>query len=142
MDIRIDEIQRISYPEDASGYLRVYIRVTATEGAKSVTEEFHIGRQVVGRQVVTNADGWFKLANRNRYIDPATLDGTESYTWEYEVVTQDLRAEVLAVLRRTMRGQLDRNKRGDVVRMRDKLILGDKNALPLAVRQLEAQVVQ
>lgn len=142
MDIRIDEIQRIAHPDDNPGYARVYVRVTATEGTQSMTEEFHIGRQVVGRRIVTNADGWLKLVGRDRYIDPKTLDGTEDYTWEHEIVTQDLRAEVLAVVRQAMRRRLDTNWKGDRVRMRDRLSLGDRTALPLAVRQLEGQVVE
>lgn len=142
MDIHIDEIQRIGGPNDAPGYLRVYIRVTATEGAKSVTEEFHIGRQVVGRRIVTNAAGWLKTIS-GTFIDPATLDLLQPMPqWEYEVVVQDLRAEVLAVLRATIRNRLDTNWRGDKMRMRDRVSLGSKLTLPKPVRDLEGTVVQ
>ena len=141
MDIRIDEIQRIDNPGDSPGYLRVYVRVITTEGAKSITEEFHIGRQVVGRAIVTDAQGFFKTTT-GVFVDPATLDPSlPEPEWEYEVVTQDQRAEVLASLRATMRRRLDTNWPGDKVRMRDMLSLGDRNSLPLRVRQLQGQVV-
>mgnify|MGYP001562516870 CR=1 FL=1 len=141
MDIRIDEIQRIASPGDSPGYLRVYARVTATEGAKSVTEEFHIGRQVVGRRVVTNAQG-FSKTTAGVFIDTTTLDPSQPEPqWEYEVAILDLRAEVLAVLRQTIRSRLDTNWPGDQVRMRDTLRLGDRITLPLPVRQLQGQVV-
>lgn len=140
MDIHIDEIQRISSLGDSPGYLRVYVRVTATEGAKSVTEEFHIGRQVVGRRIVTDAQGRLKTAS-GQFVDPETLQDTDTYTWQYEPVRQDLRAEVLDVIRATMRRRLDSNWPGDRVRMRDRLGIGDRTTLPLAVRQLQGRVV-
>lgn len=139
MDIHIDEIQRISSPGDSPGYLRVYVRVTATEGAKNITEEFHIGRQVVGRRVVTNAQGRLKTIS-GQFVDPEAIQDTDTYTWQYEPAFQDLRAELLDVVRATMRRRLDTGWQGDKLRMRDRLNVGDKLTLPLAVRQLEGQV--
>lgn len=142
MDIRIDEIQRIDNPSDPPGYLRVYVRVTATEGTQSVVEEFHIGRQVVGRRVVRDARGFLKTI-AGQFIDPLTLDPTlPTPVWEYEIAIQDLRAEVLAVLRQTIGQRLDTNWQGDGVRMRDRLAIGNRLLLPLPVRQLEGTVIQ
>ena len=97
MDIIINELRKLDYPNDPPGYLRVYLSVTATDGVRSITEEFHIGRQVIGRQIVTNALGWFKTISGS-FIDPTTLDPSKPEPkWAYEVATQDFKAEILAV---------------------------------------------
>jgi len=139
-EITIGEIQRIT-ANDSPGYLRVYIKLTATEGSQSITEEFHIGRQVVGRRIVTNASGWLKSTDGN-YYDPSKLPNTEP-AWEFERVVTDFKAEILGVLRRTMRGKLDRRAKQDSVGfMKKGLTFGDKLSLPQLVRDLEGTKVE
>lgn len=154
MDISITEIGLIS---SANGYIRAYILATATDAGKTLTEEFVIGRQVVGRQIVTNAQGWLKTTS-GTFVDPATLDPSQPEPlWEYEAVTQDLKTEILNLLRTSFRSQFDQGFTGDhtgdatkplfrngsLVRQSISQIIqrGGTLGLPLPVRQLVGTVV-
>lgn len=163
MDISIKEIGLIGqtigmldgFP---SVYIRAYILATATEVGKALTEEFVIGRQVAGRQVVTNARGWRKTAT-GTFIDPATLDpSTPEPKWAYETVTQDLKAEILALLKTTFASQFRQGFTGDhtgdatkplyrdgaLIKQAKSVIIqrGTNAGLPLPVRQLVGTVVK
>ena len=136
MRITIDEIQKIEVAGDPAGYLRVYVKVTAMEGDWRFTEEFHIGRQVEGRRIQTDANG-FLLTVDGRAIDPETMTIEDEYTWLYEPVTMDFRAEILDVIRATMQGKLERKARQDPPDfMRAKVRLGDSTRLPQTVQRL------
>ena len=140
MEVTINELRKIDYPGDAPGYLRVYLSVTATDGVRSVTEEFHIGRQVVGRQIVQNAQGWFKTIS-GTFIDPTTLDPSKAEPkWAYEVATQDFKAEILAVLKVSFGNMFAGKHRGDVdktlLRKRVQAQFGSNLNLPLAISSM------
>lgn len=118
MDITIKEVGLIERTASLlhgfpAVYIRAYILATATELGKSLTEEFVIGRWVTGSQVVTDSRGWFKTTT-GIFIDPATLDPSKPEpAWAYEAVTQDLKAEMLNLLKSTFRSQLDSGLTGD-----------------------------
>ena len=140
MNITINEIRKIDQPGDAPGYLRVYLSVTASDGVRSITEEFIIGRQMVGRRIVTNALGWLKTAT-GAFVDPSTLDPSQPEpVWAYEIATQDFKAEILGVMRVSF-GNLfaGRHKTSRDLTVLKKQVgskFGSNLNLPLAVRQL------
>ena len=140
MNITINEIRKIDQPGDSPGYLRVYLSVTASDGVRSVTEEFIIGRQVVGRAIVTNAQGWFKTAT-GTFVDPSTLDPSQPEpVWAYEIATQDFKAEILDVLKTTFDNMFSGRHRESrdltVLKKQVSAEFGSNLNLPLAVRQL------
>jgi hypothetical protein len=142
MTIRIDEISKIApMPGDDAGYVRVYVKVLATDGAKSEVMEFHIGRQVVGQAIITDAKGW-QLNSDGKYIDPAVAELGGKYTWVYKAVTQDLLAEVLAVVKATAERRLKLPVQDNSLSLKAVVALDDRASLPLAVRQLQGTVVQ
>ena len=140
MNIRIDDLQLISFQ---NGYANVFLVVTASEGAWNFTEEFHIGRQVVGSQIVTDARGWPKRAD-GVFVDPETLDpGQPEPVWARETVTQDLRAEIRDVVTKTMKGKLARGAKQDPPDfMKAEVKFGSRLDLPVGVRAMLGQVVQ
>ena len=96
----------------------------------------------MGRRIRTDANG-FLLTTDGQAIDPNTIQPDDTYIWQYEPVVMDFKAEILDVLRKTMRGKFDRNARQDPpdflkVRLG---AFGNKQALPLPVRQLLGQAV-
>ena len=139
MNFTITDIQLISFQ---NGYAHVYLKVTASDLGWNFTEEFHIGRQVVGSQVVTNAQGWPKRID-GVFIDPASIDPDQPEPiWAREPVVADLRAEIRNVVAKTMKGKLLRQAKQDSPEMLKKVILSrigtwdDATKLPLLVRQM------
>lgn len=139
MDITVKEIQLI---KAENGYINLFLAVEVVEAGRTIYQEFHIGRQVVGSRVVTrDTDGWYKSTDGN-YYDPTNLPDPEP-TWERETVVLDLKAEVLDVLKRTFRGMLDRGAKGDRVGVLKGQFtsFGNKRLLPRPVRDLEGITV-
>lgn len=61
-----------------------------------LTEEFLMQLRVTGRRIVTNADGWYKMAG-GTFVDPETLDPAEPQPeWERETFIRDVPAEIRA----------------------------------------------
>lgn len=139
MDITVKDLQLI---KAENGYINLFLAVEATEAGRTLYEEFHIGRQVVGSRVVTRAtDGWYKSTDGN-YYDPLNLPEPEP-TWERETVVLDFRAEVLEVLKSTFGGMFDRGAKSDKVGdLRSRFtVFGNKQLLPWGVRDLEGTTV-
>ena len=139
MDITLSDLQLISF---LNGYANVYLKVTASAIGWSFTEEFHIGRQVVGQRIVTDANGWPKRID-GVFVDPATLDPRQPKpTWAREPFVADLRAEIRDVVISTMKGKLARKAREDRPEALKQAILSrlsgwdDAGKLPLVVREM------
>ncbi len=141
MELTINDLKLIRLE---NGYVDIYVKVTAIELGKTLTEEFHIGRQWKGQRVITDARGWM-LATNGTYYDPSTFKlSPPQVTWQKEAIQQDLVAEVKDVIIKTMKGKFARGVKQDSMRL-DFLktliqsktpIWTDSKQLPLTVRQL------
>ena len=110
MDITINDLQLVHLE---NGYVNISVVATASEGDKSLTEEFNIGRQWKGQRVVTDRRGWY-LATDGKYYNPKkyVLDDPHP-EWAKEPVEQNLKVEVMDVVIRTMTSKLGMNIRQD-----------------------------
>ena len=145
MIVTINEIRRVTFPSDSPGYLRVYISAIATDGVESKTEEFCIGRQVIGRRIVQDAQGRLK-AIAGVFVDPATLDPSQPEPqWEYEAAIQDFRAEILEVFRRAFSDMFAGRHRESVdqteLRARLQTHFGGDSELPAMVRNMSQETI-
>jgi len=140
MHVTINELRKINHPGDGPGYMRVYLNVTAREGGKKVTEEFHIGRKVVSQPVIRRAsDGWL-LSTDGDYYDPEELITGVEHEWQREHYEMDFSAEIRDVMRKTFRNMFDGKHREDPVKdgLKQQVFtrFGNERQLPLNVRRL------
>ena len=140
MEITVDRIGTVR-GSVRGNYAEYGFLVTATQGGRSHTSEFYIGRHNRTRRVVTNDDGWLKLQGGGFY-DPSDTFGVDDEggrfapapIFEYETAPFDIAGAFRDVIVPVATRMFSEGRVGDIVSRRPRSVFDDSDPLGVLER--------